>query len=117
VHALGERRGVSVARLDRGRVQAGGVEQLDVAVARQCLADAGDGRHGPAQGFGQPVAIDDDVAEGEPPTGPQDPADLGEGSRLVRKGAERAFTEGGVELAVVEGQRLGIAADEPDAVP
>ncbi len=56
------------------------------------------------------------IADREPPTRTENPVKLVERALLVRESAQRAFAERGVERAIIERQRVGVALHEPDAV-
>ncbi len=107
--------GVGVV-LDGGDPEPGGGEDVSVFLCGAGIGDAGHPCGGSGQLVGKPVAVGGDVADSEPAARPQDSGHLSDRRRLVREGAQRAFTDDRVPAAVGQGQGFGVPVVEGGAV-
>ena len=102
----------AVALLSALDLEAGVFEQSRDLGERSGVSDAGNPCLQARQRGGKLGALGGHVRERQPGAGPEHACQLGGRALLVGEGAEGAFAECAVDGAVVERQRLGVAAEE-----
>src|SRR5204863_5174596 len=97
---------------DLANGEAGGLDRLQVGIARNRAGDAGGPELDVAPRALLQRAAADDVRDGEPALGAEDAGGLGEDASLGRGQVDHAVGDDRVEARVLEGELLDVGLDE-----